>query len=178
MKTFLLYFLLLILLGEVGYLVLNKINKPGEKVLAETTAVPAATLTPSPTSTETPSPTPTATPTPKPTPVPTKKPTPVPQPIVTSTEINGFINRFSSQYSVDPNFVRHVALCESGFNPKAVNGPYVGLFQFEATTWKNIRLEIGEDTNIDLRANAEEAVQTAAYALSKGKNTIWPHCAE
>jgi len=27
-----------------------------------------------------------------------------------------------------------------------------------------------------LRFNAEEAVQTAAFALSQGKTSIWPNC--
>ena len=87
------------------------------------------------------------------------------------------IDRFSAQYSVDPNVLRHLAICESGFNSSAVNGAYVGLYQFGPITWKNLREEIGEDTNINLRYSAEESTQTAAYALSLGKRGIWPNCA-
>jgi hypothetical protein len=36
---------------------------------------------------------------------------------------------------------------------------------------------MGEDADIDLRLNAEEAVQTAAYAYSLGNDSIWPNCA-
>lgn len=167
MKDLVLWVLLIVLAGEVTYLYVANSRKPQEKVLAESTVVP----TPSPTPTETPTPTPSLTP------KPTKRPTPVPTPSpASSQEINGFIDRFSSQYSVDPNAMRHIAICESGFNPNAVDGPYVGLFQFSPTTWRNIRVQIGEDTNINLRFSAEESAQTAAYALSKGKVGIWPHC--
>jgi soluble lytic murein transglycosylase-like protein len=59
----------------------------------------------------------------------------------------------------------------------ASHAGYGGLFQFGSITWKNIRKEIGEDPNPDLRFNAEEAVQTAAYAISKGKkSSFWPNC--
>lgn len=137
--------------------------------------------TPIPTITPTPSPNPTSTPTPTPTetstPAPTKTSFPTPKPTgVSSSEINTFIDRFSAQYSVDANILRHIAICESGFKSNITNAGYVGLYQFGPVTWKNIRLEIGEDSNPELRYSAEESVQTAAYALSKGKGNIWPNC--
>lgn len=116
---------------------------------------------------------PTATPTPRPTKTPTPKPTPTP---ASSQEVNELIDRFSGQYGLDPNVVRYIALCESGFKSNAVNWIYVGLFQFGPVTWKNLRAEIGEDVNVALRYSAEESVQTATYALSKGKEKIWPNC--
>lgn len=120
----------------------------------------------------------TASPTLSPTPIPTKTPEPLPTPTpVPPAEINALIDRFSAQYGVDPNVMRHIAICESGFNPLAIQGAYVGLFQFGPITWKNIRREIGEDANLNLRFSAEESSQTAAYALSQGKRAIWPHCA-
>ena len=36
---------------------------------------------------------------------------------------------------------------------------------------------MGEDPDISLRYNAEEAVQTAAYNLSINNAGIWPNCA-
>ena len=61
----------------------------------------------------------------KPTPTPSPTATPVPTPIATSQEVNGFIDRFSAQYGVDPNVLRHTAQCESGFNPGATNESYL-----------------------------------------------------
>ncbi len=113
------------------------------------------------------------------TPKPTKKPTPVltPTPTAETPEtIYGLVERFASQYGVDPNVIRYIAICESGFRSNAINGPYAGLFQFNSVTWGIIRMEMGEDTNPDLRFSAEESVQTAAYALSKSKGKIWPNC--
>ena len=126
-------------------------------------------------SSPTPSPTPEPTETPSPTPVPTE--TPIPQPLFSSEEIHGFIERFAGQYGVDPNVLRHLAVCESGFNPLAANLNYAGLFQFSPNTWIKYRQLMGEDVDISLRLNAEEAVQTAAYAYSLGNDSIWPNCA-
>lgn len=111
-------------------------------------------------------------------PSPSLTPSPTPLAVVpyTSQQINELINRFGGQYGVDPNIIRHVALCESGFNPAARNLIYGGLFQFSSSTWISFRNLMGEDTNAELRFNAEEAVQTAAYAISKGKGHIWPNC--
>ena len=134
-------------------------------------------VTATPTSTSAPTETPTPLPTSTPKPILTKKPSPVPTPSpASSEEVNALIDRFSLQYSVDSNFMRHIALCESEFNSNAKNGLYIGLFQFGPVTWQNIRREIGEDQNINLRYSAEESAQTAAYALSKGKRGIWPNC--
>ncbi len=142
------------------------------------TARATPTVTPTPTSTPTPTPEPTATPTPEPTATaaPTVTATPTPAPTASSGEINGFIDRFSAQYGVDPNVLRHTAVCESGFNPGAVNGSYAGLFQFDARTWQTYRNRMGKDANVALRVNAEEAVQTAAYVYSINATGIWPHC--
>lgn len=170
MKNFFLWLLIIVLVGEVGYLILVNKSKPQESVLAE--AVVAATESPTPTI----SPESTATPSPTPKPTPKKTPTPIPQPQFSQKQIYEFTNRFAGQYGVDPNVIRHIAQCESGFNPNARYLKYVGLFQFDPTTWKNLRTKMGEDVNPDLRANAEEAVQTAAFAVSLGSRGIWPNC--
>lgn len=140
---------------------------------------PTVTFSPTPTPLETPSASPSASPTIKPTysAIPTASPSAQPTPKgASSSEINGFIDRFSSQYGIDPNVLRYIAICESGFRSNAENAGYVGLYQFGPVTWKNLRQEFGEDINIDLRYSAEESVQTASYALSKGKSGIWPNC--
>lgn len=139
----------------------------------EILATPIPTITQSPTE----SPAPTLSPTPVPTKTPTQTLKPTATPVgASSSEINGFIDRFSAQYGVDANVLRYIAICESGFRSNAESVGYVGLYQFGPITWKNIRSEFGEDTNINLRYSAEESVQTAAYALSKGKSGIWPNC--
>ena len=150
------------------------------EVLGYSIIAPSVTLAPTLIPTPTPSSTPTLTPTPVPTATltPTTIPTPtsVLQPVATPQEINSFIERFAGQYGVDPNVLRHIATCESEFRANAVNGPYVGLYQFSSPTWNVNRVMMGEDVNPDLRANAEEAVQTAAYMFAIGRGNIWPNC--
>lgn len=126
--------------------------------------------TPIPTPTQTPSPTP------KPTNAPIPTPTYIPQLKASPQEIHGFMERFSGQYGIDVNVLRHVAVCESDFDPLAQNGKYAGLYQFDVVTWQNNRRLMGEEINPDLRFNAEEAVQTAAFLISKGKRYLWPNC--
>lgn len=171
-------FLTIISFLLIGYIAAALINKKLFKkaVLSESASVseenltPTSTLTPTPTST----PIPTASPTPKPKNTPT--PSPVPQPKISQAEIHALMERFAGQYAVDVNVLRYVAVCESGFNPSAVNGPYAGLYQFNITTWKKNRILMGEDPNPDLRFNAEESVQAAAYLISQGKRYLWPNC--
>lgn len=162
-------------------------SEPKSEVLAENTQVTPSTttnqteyptLTLTVTLTPTPTPTPTETPVPTLTPEPTLIPTPtaVPQPLFTPEQIHGFMERFAGQYGVDVNVLRHIAVCESGFNPLTITLNYAGLYQFSPNTWKNYRQEMGEDSNPDLRVNAEEAVQTAAFVLSTNRAYIWPNC--
>jgi hypothetical protein len=171
------YIILGMVIGAIPLVIYYFLTTPKTSILGKnivTTSTPSASSTPS----LSPSPTITASPTPTSSPTPTKtlKPIVTPSPTPPS-EVNALIDRFSAQYAVDANVLRHIAICESGFTPNAVNGNYVGLFQFGPTTWKNLRKEIGEAIDINLRFSAEESAQTAAYALSQGKRGIWPNCA-
>lgn len=134
---------------------------------------PAPTLTP--TSSPTPTPTLTATPTP---PKPTATPTPTPEPAeaYSGKEMQSFIEQYAGQYGVDPNVLRYVAVCESGLNPSAMNGPYGGLYQFSASAWNTYRTRLGADSSPGLRFDAREAVRTAAFVLSINAAFIWPNC--
>lgn len=169
MKNIFFIILFLVIVGELVTLFVMNDKKPKEEVLAEATIV-----TPSPTPEITPSPSPI--PTPEITLPPKPTITPVPQPTYSSQQINDFITRFSAQYNVSPDILRYIALCESGFNPQASKLSYAGLYQFGPVTWKNVRKDMGEDTDINLRFNAEEAVQTAAYNLHINNAGIWPNC--
>jgi hypothetical protein len=171
MKNLILPILVVVLVGVGVFFYFMNRQKPETKVLAIQTV-----LVPSPTATDTPTPKTTPSPTPKPKPTPSRTPAPTPPPTVTPQQINEFIDRFAGQYAIDPNVVRHVALCESGFKPSAKNSVYAGLFQFNSSTWKNIRIKMGEDPDPALRYNAEEAVQTASYEISLHNGRIWPNC--
>jgi hypothetical protein len=171
-KVFL-FIVVLITAILVGYFLIRRVRS--EVLGVGTTYTPTLNSTFVPSSVPLPVATPTSTPIF--TPIPTKIPTPIPTPApVSSEQINALIDKFSAQYGVDPNLMRRIAICESGFRSNAVNGPYKGLYQFGAITWKNIRKEIGEDPDPNLRLSAEASIKTAAYAVSQGKRDIWPHC--
>lgn len=109
------------------------------------------------------------------TPTPTSSPTPQ----VSSLNTFELINIYAGQYGVDSGMLRKIADCESHFNTNAVGpkGLYVGMFQFGVGSWQSVRNLMKLDPNPDLRKVSEESIKTAAYALSLGKASMWPNCA-
>lgn len=86
------------------------------------------------------------------------------------------INQYAGEKGVSADVIRHLAICESGFNPNAKNGIYAGMFQYDAPTWSSFRKIMGEDADPDLRYNAKEAVRTTVYLVSLNKLYLWPNC--
>jgi hypothetical protein len=154
-------------LGSITLFANTTNNKPQITSPMPLTGLAFPTLTPTPT----PTPTPTLTPTPTPSPT----PTPVP---LTSTELENFFTQYANLYSVDKNLLRKIAACESGFNTNAVYMDYAGLFQFSTGAWINSRALMGQDGNLALRTNAQEAIKTAAFKISRGEVSAWPNCSK
>lgn len=137
--------------------------------------------TPTPTRIPTHMPTPTLTPTltPSPTPSPTATPTPTASPTPTlmpETSFEEYFDEYSAKYQVSKDLLKKIAFCESGIGPGAVNGPYGGMYQFTSETWIATRTEMGLDTNPDLRFGAKEAIETAAFKISRGGKDAWKNC--
>lgn len=150
---------------------------------------PTATITPSPTKTKevptekseenTPTPIRTqavATITAEPTETPTPTPTAPPPPVTAPGDLDSLFARFSDEYHVDRELLKRIAKCESGFNTEAVNGDYLGMFQFASSSWSAVRARMGADPHPDLRKNAEETIKTAAYHIANGGQNAWPSC--
>lgn len=91
-------------------------------------------------------------------------------------DLEPLFDKYSSQYGVSKALIKKIAQCESGFNPKAVNGPYAGMYQFLASTWISQRKIMGEDPNPELRFNAKEAVKTTAFKISRDGAGAWSVC--
>lgn len=108
------------------------------------------------------------------TPQPVVKKAPVPAP----EELEQLFTKYSAEYGISSDALKIIANCESHYNPNALskNGLYGGMFQFSASTWKSTRKAMGLDENPDLRFNAEEAIRTTAYKISKNGVGAWPHC--
>jgi soluble lytic murein transglycosylase-like protein len=100
----------------------------------------------------------------------------IPLPKFSSEQIYNLIDKYGGEYHVNPNFIRKIAICESGFNPLAKRSVYGGLFQFTSQTWSSYRRLMKLDPHPDLRFNAEEAIRTTAYILSINQAQNWPKC--
>ncbi|MGH7203605.1 MAG: transglycosylase SLT domain-containing protein [Candidatus Levyibacteriota bacterium] len=110
--------------------------------------------------------------------IPSPTPTPLPQPtIAVATDLESLFSEYSNTYHVSEDLLKHIARCESGFNPTSNNsGMYLGMFQFSAGTWSSNRNRMGLDPNADLRTDPEEAIRTAAYVISVSGTGAWPVC--
>ena len=125
-----------------------------------------------PTPTDIPSPTPTPIP-----PTPTITPTPTPIPIIIGpANLEELFTKYSSEYSVDKELMKRIAHCESRLNPQASTSLYAGLYQFSQSLWIQTRTLMGQNSDPNLRFNAEEAIRTAAFMISQNHLYIWPNC--
>lgn len=106
----------------------------------------------------------------------TFKPKAVNPTIRVSTDYEELFDKYGKEYGVNKQVLSKIAYCESTFNPNAVNGPYAGMFQFVTSTWVADRKSMGLDPDPNLRFNAEEAVKTTAYKISRGGIGAWPVC--
>jgi len=121
----------------------------------------------------------TETPIPTPTRLPTKTPTKTPIPIhIDSSNIEYLMEKYANKESINREFLKKIANCESRFNPSARNGDYGGMYQFSPSSWTSARKSMNLDTNPDLRFNAEEAIKTAAFKIARGHDGIWPNCSK
>lgn len=108
----------------------------------------------------------------------------IPQPVVQKIpvpapeELEQLFTKYAAEHGISSDTLKVIANCESHYNPNALskNGLYGGMFQFSASTWKSTRKAMGLDENPDLRFNAEEAIRTTAYKISKNGVGAWPHC--
>jgi len=142
---------------------------------------PEKVVTPSPSPSPSPKPTKKPTPTPSPTasPSPTPTGTPGPTPDVWSPpDMTPIFQNYANVYGIDVNILERLANCESHFNPNAVSGDYVGMFQFSSSSWVTFRGEMGFDASVALRSNIEESIRTAAYVLQTRGTAPWPACIE
>lgn len=95
---------------------------------------------------------------------------------VSSLYLEGLMERYGEDYGVSKEVLKKIAFCESTYNPMAINGPYAGMYQFLASTWISNRNAMGLDSNPDLRFNAEEAIKTTAFKISRDGTGAWPVC--
>lgn len=92
------------------------------------------------------------------------------------SNLDHLFDKYASEFNVSKQILKHIAYCESRFNPYALNGSFGGLFQFHPNTWVKERQRHGWDPNPELRFNSEEAIKTAAAKIAGGGIGAWPNC--
>jgi hypothetical protein len=76
----------------------------------------------------------------------------------------------AAAYGQSEDRLRSVAECESHLDPAAVNGPYLGLYQFGQPLW-------GRTPFRDFpRSHPYAAALAASWAFSHGLSSNWPVC--
>lgn len=99
------------------------------------------------------------------------------EPVSQTGEVEMIIEKWAGEYGVSPAIMKKIARCESGFAPNATNGTYGGIFQFSETTWVSTRALMAENTNPELRFDANESAKTAAFKMAKDGFGAWENCA-
>ena len=84
------------------------------------------------------------------------------------TNMDGLISRYSGQYNVPESLVRRVIARESGYNPSARNGPYLGLMQIRHDTARSMGYRGDASGLLDAETNLKYAVKYLAGAYIVG----------
>lgn len=86
--------------------------------------------------------------------------------------LDGLISKYSSHYNVPESLVRRVIQRESGYNPGARNGPYLGLMQIRHDTARSMGYSGSASGLLDAETNLKYAVKYLAGAyLVGGRNS-------
>jgi len=76
-----------------------------------------------------------------------------------SGSVDGLISKYAAVYDVPESLVRRVVQRESGFNPKARNGPYYGLMQIRHDTARSMGYSGSAAGLLDAETNLKYAVK-------------------
>ena len=76
----------------------------------------------------------------------------------------------AAAYGQSEDRLRGVAECESHLDPAAVNGPYLGLYQFGQPLWEHTPFRDFP------RTHPYAAALAASWAFSRGMSSNWPVC--
>lgn len=89
-----------------------------------------------------------------------------------SPELDQLIAHYSDYYEVPETLVRRVIKRESTFNPKATNGPYMGLMQISVPTARGMGYRGNRAGLLDAETNLKFAVRylRGAYLVARGNH--------
>jgi soluble lytic murein transglycosylase-like protein len=92
-------------------------------------------------------------------------------PVRTPSAVDGLIGKYAALYGLPESLVRRVVARESGFNPRARNGPYWGLMQIRHDTARSMGYRGEAAGLLDAETNLKYAVKylRGAYLVA-GRN--------
>jgi soluble lytic murein transglycosylase-like protein len=89
---------------------------------------------------------------------------------VNPSSLDGLIAKYSATYDVPEALIRRVIVRESGYNPRARNGPYYGLMQISYATAQSMGYRGAASGLLDADTNLKYAVRylSGAYVVGGG----------
>ena len=76
-----------------------------------------------------------------------------------SSSLDGLIAKYAALYDVPESLIRRVVQRESGYNPRARNGPYLGLMQIRHDTARSMGYSGSASGLLDAETNLKYAVK-------------------
>ena len=89
---------------------------------------------------------------------------------VSPSGMDGLISKYSGMYNVPEALIHRVIVRESGYNPKARNGPYYGLMQISYATAQSMGYRGPASGLLDADTNLRYAVKYLSGAYMVGGN--------
>lgn len=89
---------------------------------------------------------------------------------VSPSSLDGLIAKYSTHYNVPESLVRRVIVRESGYNPRARNGPYYGLMQISYATAQSMGYRGPASGLLDAETNLKYSVKYLSGAYLVGDN--------
>ena len=85
-----------------------------------------------------------------------------------AAHMDGLISKYSGMYNVPESLIRRVIVRESGYNPRARNGPYYGLMQISYATAQSMGYRGAASGLLDADTNLRYAVKYLSGAYLVG----------
>ena len=92
------------------------------------------------------------------------------QPAVAPSSMDGMIARYAAEYDVPEALIRRIVARESGYNPRARNGPYWGLMQIRYDTAQSMGYHGPASGLLDADTNLKYGVKYLSGAYMVGGN--------
>jgi len=93
-------------------------------------------------------------------------------PLAAPSAMDGLIAKYAATYRVPESLIRRIIVRESGYNPRARNGPYYGLMQIRYDTARSMGYRGTPAGLLDADTNLRYGVKylSGAYLVSEGNS--------